>query len=214
MNSRKTFDYDKVPEHADELRGLARAIGEGTREVTKMGITIGQAFLKAKTRLKRGDFIEWREAETSYSQRSAQLYMNLTRLFFRLDEEERICLCALPLTAALELGRPSVEGGTVKDVLQRVRNGERLKVETVKNLLRRLKGSTPQKAGTDAQSAALGRMVKQALEAHCGRSLFDYLSANPRVNGRRFVNSFLEVFPKEETRDEEDAMRLFLRHAA
>ncbi|MGL3108210.1 hypothetical protein [Bradyrhizobium sp. BR 1432] len=41
-----------------DIARVGGAIGEGTRGVTKMGITIGQAFLKAMTRLKRGDFIE------------------------------------------------------------------------------------------------------------------------------------------------------------
>ncbi|MGL3108209.1 hypothetical protein [Bradyrhizobium sp. BR 1432] len=43
--------------------------------------------------------------------------MNLTTLFFRLDEEKRIHLCGLPLTAAFELAGPSAERAAVNEML-------------------------------------------------------------------------------------------------
>ncbi len=205
----ETFDYGTVPEHAEELRELAAAIAEATKKVTQTGIAIGQIFLAAKARLVHGAFINWCDAETPYSPRRAQMYMNLTELFHRLDKDDRAYLCSLPLTAALDLAGPSVVDATVKDILARLRNGERLKVETVKELLRRPKGDT-RDTGPDC-SRAMGHMVKHALDTDQRELLFAYLRAAPRSHGRRFVNSLLEVLREQAPADEHHAKRLIMR---
>ncbi len=184
MKTSEKFDYSCVPEYADKLRALSVTIGEGSTNITKAGIVVGTAFLWAKEWLDHGTFLKWCDAETQYSRRSVQNYMNLAALFNRRRDRDGEDLLLLCLSAALLLGSPSVDEAIVTEVLSRARRGERLTVEFVKEFVRGKKTSAEPAFDRSLQMA---NIVAAALDAQETSWLLDYLGLKPGATDRRFM---------------------------
>ena len=200
MKAGEEFDYDSVPEHKEELLKIEHVIEEGTNKLTKTGIVIGEAFLRAKDQLGHGMFMKWCCAKTCYSTRTAETYMNLTELYRRLSPSDQEDLSELCSSAARELASPGVDEADVKEILSRVRKKERLTVEFVEDFLRRAKRETKSdtdEAALDPELLQLAARIWQALEDDLQKSLWQSLRDKPGSQDLRFTKCLRYVCAKQ-----------------
>jgi len=208
MKTAEKFDYGSVPDQAEKLRVLAATINQGKKKITQAGIVTGAAFLSAKEGLAHGVFIKWCDAETDYSTRSVELYMNLAALFNRRRESDGEDLLLLPLSAALELGSPSVPESVVTEILARAHRGERLTVEFVKEFVRGKKAS-----GEPAldRSPQMAKIIVEALNAQEASWLLDHLGLKRRAKDRLFMKSLRSQLFEKQRQNEARSKQLPLR---
>lgn len=182
MKGGEQFDYGQFsPEVRERLDQLAEVILEGEKRLTCSGVVIGAALLEAKQHFAHGKFLRWCRLVAGFEPRRAQLYMNVAHLFERHGED----VCQLPLTAAQDLGASSVSEDTVDEVLARVRRGERVTVEWVKQTIRRDKGGSAKMETDHAQSIEIAAMITETLDVgHC-RLLQAFIEERP--SARQFV---------------------------
>lgn len=186
MTTRGSFDYSRVPGQEAELRALAVAVGEGTKQQTQAGVATGHALLLAKAMLDHGTFLDWCNRETPYSPAMAQNYMRLAKLFHNLDGESRDTLCLLPLTGAFQLAQPWVGDNVVAEILERVRQGERLTVEMIKAFVG-TKGETGEPAPDP--SPQMVNLIVNALDTQRKRQLSKFLGKKPGRQDKAFMKA-------------------------
>jgi hypothetical protein len=176
------FDYGQIPpQMRDRLPELEVVIQEGVEREVCSGLVIGVALVEAKEGLGHGIFLRWCRVVLGFKPRKAQLYMNAAHLFQRHGE----VVCRLPLTAAQALGAASVSEETVHEVIARVRRGERVTVEFVKQTIRRAKEGSAKMETDSAESVQIAAMITEALDAHQCRLLHAFLEERP--SARHFV---------------------------
>lgn len=181
------FDYGQIsPEVRDRLPELEVVILEGEERQTCGGVVIGAALVEAKEGLGHGIFLRWCRVVLGFGPRKAQLYMNAAHLFQRHGE----VVCRLPLTAAQDLGAASVSEETVQEVLARVRRGERVTVEFVKQTIRRARGSSAKKETDSAESVQIAVMITEMLDAGQCRLLQAFLEERP--SARQFMTDLAD----------------------
>ena len=199
------FSYDKVPEHQEALRRLADKINAGTKGHTKAAIVFGEDFLQAKEWLPHGMFLGWCTANTNYSQRSVQQYMNLAKLNRGLSPSDQEALCHLCPSAACKLAKPGVDKSDVEEVLSRAMN-EWLTADFVKAFLGRHKTETEtetetesaaDEAAPDSESLQSVATFLQALEPLQRKSLWQSLRGKPESQDQRFMKSLRSLLASE-----------------
>jgi hypothetical protein len=182
MMGGERFDYGQIsPEVRDRLEELEGVILEGEKRLTCSGVVIGAALVEAKEHFGHGIFLRWCRLVLGFEPRKAQLYMNAAHLFQRHGED----VCRLPLTAAQDLGASSVSEDTVQEVLARVRRGERVTVEWVRQTIRRDKGGSAKMETDQAQSIQIAAMITEMLDVRDCRRLQAFLEERP--SARQFM---------------------------
>lgn len=182
------FDFESLPpEVRADLDRLAGVILNAELRATGTGVEIGAAFRAAKEHFSHGTFLAWCHDVVGFEPRRAQLYMNLPLLFARYGDD----LLNVPLSAALLLGSPSVGPETVGIVLSRVRRGERVTVEWVKQLIRSAKAASDRSSERiDHRSVEIARLIAQAIGVQGCMVLQMFLNDKPPV--RHFVKDLAE----------------------
>lgn len=182
MTGGEEFDYGQFsPEVRVRLEELEGVILEGEKRLTCSGVVIGAALVEAKEFFTHGLFLRWCHLVVGFEPRRAQRYMNAAHLFQGHGED----VCRLPLTAAQDLGASSVSEDTVHEVLARVRRGERVTVEWVKQTIRRDKGSATKMETGQAQSVEIAAMITEMLDVGRCRLLQAFIEERP--SARQFV---------------------------
>lgn len=183
------FDFESLPpEVRADLDRLAGVILNAELRATGTGVEIGAAFRAAKEHFSHGTFLAWCHDVVGFEPRRAQLYMNLPLLFARYGDD----LLNVPLSAALLLGSPSVGPETVEIVLSRVRRGERVTVEWVKQLIRGAKADSNRSTSEriDHRSVEIARLIAQAIGVQGCMVLQKFLEDKPPI--RPFVKDLAE----------------------
>ncbi|WP_027575756.1 hypothetical protein [Bradyrhizobium sp. WSM1743] len=187
MTGGEQFNYGQFsPEVRDRLEELAGVILEGEKRLICSGVVIGAALIEAKQYFAHGMFLRWCRLVAGFEPRKAQLYMNVAHLFQCHGED----VCRLPLTAAQDLGASSVSEDTVHEVLARVRRGERVTIEWVKQTIRRDKGGSFKMETDQAQSIEIAAMITEMLDVRHCRLLQAFLEERP--SARQFMADLAE----------------------
>jgi len=140
MTTGDGYDYSVFSSQTREkLERLAAVIAGGEGTQTRSGVSNGLALLEAKEVFgKKRAFLQWCDAALRYKPRKAQRYMNAARLFQAYGDD----VYRLQLTSAEDLGSSSVDPAVVQEVFVRLRRGEQITVEWVKEAIRRSGGDT------------------------------------------------------------------------
>jgi hypothetical protein len=129
------FDYGVVPEGVrKELQDSAREIRSRLMETAAGMMDIGERLAKARDQLPHGSWLPWLVAETGMSEQWARNCVNLHLRFAqqpRLLEELDV---ALSPTALVRLA--SAPDAAYEDIIDRAREGERLRVVDVEDVIR------------------------------------------------------------------------------
>ena len=187
MTGGEQFDYGQFsPEVRDRLGELAGVILEDEKRQTCGGVVMGSALVEAKLHFTHGMFLRWCRLVVGFEPRKAQLYMNAAHLFQRHGE----VVCLLPLTAAQDLGASSLSEDTVHEVLARVRRGERITVEWVKQTIRRDKSGCDRMETDQARSIEIAAMITEMLDVRHCRLLQAFLEEWP--SSRQFMSNLAD----------------------
>jgi DUF3102 family protein len=128
---------------ADRIRSLLRP-------QVASAIDIGRDVLTVKSLLAHGKFTEWLRAEFEWSERTAQRYMRLTEEFGAISD----ILSEVQLTVLHRLAATSTTPEVRKEVVARLRCGERLKSSQVIKLLRPESPQVQQQGNNSTPGAA------------------------------------------------------------
>jgi len=131
-SNKSRFDYGIVSDdRAKTLRELATYVQTRERLLTRTAIKVGLDLLVAKDILDFGDFEDWCFLEAGLHPRTAQSYMRLARF----AEGNHLAVAGLGLTAACRLAAPSTPKHVIATVLERVKQGERVTLNEIDDLL-------------------------------------------------------------------------------
>jgi len=187
MMGGEQFDYGQLsPEVQVRLEELEGVIREGEKRLTCSGVVIGAALIEAKQYFAHGMFLRWCHLVAGFEPRRTQRYMNAAHLFQCYGED----VCRLPLTAAQDLGASSVSEDTVREVLARVRRGESVTVDWVKQTIRRDKGGSAKMETDHAQSIEVAAMITEMLDVRHCRLLLGFLEERP--SARQFMENLAD----------------------
>lgn len=129
------FDYGSVPEAVrKELQDSAREIRARLVETATGMMDIGERLMKARDSLPHGAWLPWLVAETGMSEQWAR---NCINLYMRFAEQPRLLEeldVALSPTALVRLA--SAPDAAYEDVIDRAREGERLRVVDVEEVIK------------------------------------------------------------------------------
>lgn len=127
------FDYESVPEDVRrELQDSAREIRARLIETAAGMMDIGERLLKAKERLPHGAWLPWLVAETGMSEQWAR---NCVNLFLRFSPQPDL-LEKLPLPPTALVRLASAPDAACEDVIDRAKDGEKLRVVDVEEVIR------------------------------------------------------------------------------
>ncbi len=147
---RSTFDYNclapadaaSLREHANKLRGL---IAKSTADM----IQVGRDLLAIKDRIEHGQFTVWVEHEIRIGIRTAQMYMQMSRL----AEGKNETISLLPPSTVRMLAAKSTSPEIVEQVIARAGSGDILPESAVKEMISDDR-ETKRNAKREAQAAA------------------------------------------------------------
>lgn len=163
MTKTDGYDYSRFSsEKREKLLLLAADFNEGQGKQTRNGVSNGLVLLEAKEVFgQTREFLQWCHLVLGIEPRAAQRYMNAARLFQAYGND----VYRLQLTAAEDLGASSVDPGIVQEVFVRVRRGERITVEWVKEAIRRAgRDTTMAKEPINDHSERMAAIIVQALD--------------------------------------------------
>ena len=137
------FAYDELPEDAQaDARQNAEEI-VGLLEQTHDDLwQLGAALIRQKETVK-GRWLDWLDTELSWSERKAQMLMNVAQRF-TMDQYRDVA--RLPATAQMRLSAKSTPDDVIEDVLDQVRGGAKLTVNQVDELRRAASPKPPRPA--------------------------------------------------------------------
>src|ERR1700722_2423431 len=160
---KRHFDYDNiVPQHeAKELRQFAVNIQSSGRLLTRFAIKIGKNLHKAKRYLDHGDFEDWCLLEAGLQPRMAQLYM----LLAKFAVGDRAAVTGLVFSAACKLAAPSTPQQVITAVIGRVKQGDKVTVDEIVELIQETKnkGIVVHVEDTASKIRALADDIRTAL---------------------------------------------------
>jgi hypothetical protein len=137
---RPGFDYDSIPEFADELRAIADRIHPLSVNLTKNMVKMGLHLEAPQGRLTQRQFDHWVKAEWGFTGRSGRNWIAAAR-FVQANEE---IFSQLPITALYALAQASTE--VVETVRARLAGGEVLRAHHVKTVIANAKATSAQDA--------------------------------------------------------------------
>ncbi|MBY0299839.1 MAG: DUF3102 domain-containing protein [Methylobacterium sp.] len=157
------FDYGSMePVTARE----ARAIAERYRKRVKTYvIDTGRDLLVMKQQLDHGVFHRWIEAELGLSPRTAQNFMQAATAF----ADERETVSRLPPATIYALASPSTPEPIRREVVQRLKAGERVEPEAIKQQIATAK-TEARRLAEEAKAAARWERMSPEERAAEGRS--------------------------------------------
>ena len=124
------FDYSLIDEGIrDEVKEAARSIHQLGKAMQTSLIAIGKRLIEAKGMLPEGQFSAWIEAEFQLSQRSAQNFMNVARVYGDRGHE---IISPLSDTVLYMLAAPSTPEAARVEVEQAAIEGKKVTVEFAK----------------------------------------------------------------------------------
>jgi hypothetical protein len=126
-----SFDYDSVPEFADELRAIADRIHPLSVNLTKNIVEMGFHLEAPQGRLKQRQFDHWVKAEFGFTGRTGRNRIAAAR-FVRATAE---IFSQLPATALYELAQASTSPEVIETVRARLAAGEMLRAHQVKTVI-------------------------------------------------------------------------------
>lgn len=152
------FDYEVVAaEHRDALREDARQIRLRLIETAGAMMDIGERLVRSRPVLPHGTWLPWLVAETGMS---VQWARNCINLYLRFADEPLLLSdldLALPPTAIVRL--LAAPEAAWEDVVDRVREGEKLRVVDVEDIV---------KGHRDREKAVEGEMPRARSSANAG----------------------------------------------
>jgi hypothetical protein len=126
------FDYGMLtPELADRLKAQADSIRTRIKKVTADIIEIGKDLRRAKDDLKHGQFTTWVESELGFTVRTAESWVNISRLAERKGE----IISLLSPTTAGRIAAKSTPPTVVDQVITKAKSGEIPSDDTVKAMI-------------------------------------------------------------------------------
>ncbi|MCG6116153.1 MAG: MucR family transcriptional regulator [Mesorhizobium sp.] len=129
------FDYESLPqEERETLQEDARQIRDRLVETTAAMIDIGNRLTRARDILPHGAWLPWLLSETGMSEQWARNCMNLSRRFADRPGLLAELDIALPPTAIVRLA--TAPESAYGDILGRVRDGQKLRVTDVEEVIR------------------------------------------------------------------------------
>ncbi len=185
----KMFDYSGLPEEQQaKLRGLLSRIDSTGCRNTAGTAEMGKAFNEAKIGLDHGQFTSWCDSEAGYEIRQVQHMMNLANF---AEKEPDILL--VPMSAAFLLAAPSAPKPVVEKVLKVAREGGRVRVTWVKQLLKpeREEETAPERSAA-SEAAKIAKLIAGALHPGEAISLRKLLEAADASLIQRFVSDLQE----------------------
>ncbi|QAU45896.1 hypothetical protein [Bradyrhizobium guangzhouense] len=185
----KKFDYRGLPEEQQaKLRGLCSSIHSAGCRNTAGAAEMGNAFNEAKIGLDHGQFTSWCYSEAGYEIRQVQNMMNLANF---AGKEPDILL--VPMSAGFLLAAPSAPKLVVEKVLKVAREGGRVRVTWVKQLLKpeREKEPAPERS-TASEAAKIAKLIAGVLHPGEAVSLRQLLEAADASLIQRFVSDLQE----------------------
>jgi DNA repair protein RadD len=161
---RVTFDYSNIPDRdARDLQAAAARVRSLVRMMTADIIEVGKELLHAKSKLKRGQFGAWLEAEFTMTDRTAQNYMRAAERFG--DKSEIVSL--LQPSAVYILAALSTPESATDDVIRRVERGEPMSPAAVRLVVNNAKfeqRSAQAKAKRALEEAKLSPRARKSRE--------------------------------------------------
>jgi DUF3102 family protein len=161
---RVTFDYSNIPDgDARDLQAAAARVRSLVRMMTADIIEVGKELLHAKSKLKRGQFGDWLEAEFTMTERTAQNYMRAAERFG--DKSEIVSL--LQPSAVYMLAALSTPESATDDVIRRVERGEPMSPAAVRLVVNNAKfeqRSAQAKAKRALEEAKLSPRARKSRE--------------------------------------------------
>ena len=185
----KMFDYSGLPEEQQaKLRGLLSRIDSTGCRNTAGTAEMGKAFKEAKIGLDHAQFTSWCDSEAGYEIRQVQHMMNLANF---AEKEPDILL--VPMSAAFLLAAPSAPKPVVEKVLKVAREGGRVRVTWVKQLLKpeREEETAPERSAA-SEAAKIAKLIAGALHPGEAISLRKLLEAADASLIQRFVSDLQE----------------------
>jgi hypothetical protein len=136
----QAFDYGQldgqtwkfVQDATDEIRRLGQQTAENV-------IAIGKHLTEVKGRLNHGQFGQWLASEFSWSERTAQRFMQAHEVFHANPTPVSGLVRYLDPTAIYQLSAPSTPEAAREEVLQKVETGEKVTPKAVKAIVQRHK---------------------------------------------------------------------------
>ncbi|RWC46084.1 MAG: DUF3102 domain-containing protein [Mesorhizobium sp.] len=147
------FDYSTVPEAVrKELQDSAREIRLRLMETAAGMMDIGGRLAKAREQLPHGSWLPWLAAETGMSE---QWSRNCVSLYLRFAEQPRLLEeldVALSPTALVRLA--SAPDNAYEDIIDRAREGERLRVVDVEEVIKQHRDREREAQGRGSRARA------------------------------------------------------------
>ena len=185
MAASNNFNYGLLArEHEARLRHLATNIHNIGCRQTAGGMEIGKMLIEAKGGLEHGEFSEWCKSEAGYGTRRAELLMSLANFAAKEPEVLRI-----PMSAGYLLAAPSAPKHVVQQVLSVARDGGRVKVSWVEQLLEeanKKEQSEPERRST-SEVAKIAKLIAGAL----GPGQATTLRKDPEAAGAASIQRFV-----------------------
>jgi hypothetical protein len=151
----KPFDYGALPpSDAADLRDRAERIRRHTHAAV---VEVGRDLLAAKARVGHGCFQTWVEADCQLSLRTAERAMCVAEFVDKNDK-----LSFLPPDGLLALASPSAPEGTVTEILERIKAGQR---PTAADIKREIKAASATEQAARDPAADLDCLVRMLHEA-------------------------------------------------
>jgi hypothetical protein len=142
-----SFDYDSVPEFADELRAIADRIHPLSINLTKNIVEMGFHLEAPQGRLKQRQFDHWVKAEFGFTGRTGRNRIAAAR-FVRATGE---IFSQLPATALYELAQASTPAEVIETVRARLAAGEMLRAHQIKTVIASAHATSAQDAVPDCE---------------------------------------------------------------
>jgi hypothetical protein len=181
----QSFNYGSLsPDHQAKLRRFISEIHKFGCLQTPAAVEIGKMLIDAKPGLK-GNFEIWCISEAGYPMRKAQLLMNLAKLAGKHSE-----VLSIPVSAGYRLAAPSTPPDIVQKVLSAARDGKRVTVSWVEELLEKAnkKESESERSSTTSEVTKIAKLLANALEPGQARILRKVLEAAGATLTQRFVS--------------------------
>jgi hypothetical protein len=128
-----------LPDDEQFLEDAAKRINDRLRVTKENVIEIGRELMAVKERLGHGNFQPWIEAECGISQKTAERYMQVAHYFTTDAKIDFMTIIDVDMNTLYELAAPSTPEEVRSAVEDRLRTGDEVTAEEVRELKRKAK---------------------------------------------------------------------------
>jgi hypothetical protein len=184
MAASPSYNYDRLSAaHQERLREIVDHIHSMGCTQTYAAVEIGKMLMEAKGGLQHGEFGQWCTREAGYRPRKAQNLMNLA--LFATREPD---VLHIPASAGFMLAAPTAPPHIVQLVLSRARDGGRVTVAWVEQLLAVKNEEEPRaERSNTSEFIKIARLLASAVGNSEAKALRKLLEAASAASIQRFV---------------------------